>query len=48
MKKSIVTSKGIIKVSLVKEGMEYIVYCGKDVYYRCYNELFAISAFNEI
>lgn len=48
MKKLISCSKVMVAVSLVKEGMEYIVYCGRDVYYRGYNELFAISAFNEI
>ena len=48
MKKLIVTSKANIIVSLVKKGMEYIVYCGKYVYYRGYNELFAISAFYDI
>jgi hypothetical protein len=47
-KKTVCTGKGICKVELAKEGIEYVVKIDGSVYKRTANELFAVQAFNEV
>ena len=47
-KKSFYVGKKMCKVSLKKEGTDYIVEVDGAVYKKTANELFAVQAFNEI